>query len=121
MAATRRKNLRSARHANLPARQSFKTQLMVAATSPAAKATYAVVGSIGLAALAIAIFGPKRFEREVLKPVQSKVSDQAAQIWNDSKPLREQIGRLFDRAQSESGREKLVRSFQSWVGHFKAT
>jgi hypothetical protein len=117
MAATRRKNLRSAHHSNLPQ----KSQFMRAATSPAAKAAYTVVGSIGLAALAIAIFGPKRFERQVLKPVQSKVSDQAAQLWNDSKPLREQIGRLFERVQSQSGREKLIRSFQGWMGHFRAT
>ena len=97
-----------------------KNQFVRAATSPSAKTAYAVVGTVGLAALAIAIFGPKRFQREILAPVQNKVSDQAAQLWADSKPLREQIGRLFDGAQSQSGREKLVRSFQCWIRPFSA-
>ena len=37
------------------------------------------------------------------------------------RPMRDQLGKLFDRAQSEASREKLVRSFQSWIGHFHAT
>jgi hypothetical protein len=84
-------------------------------------ATYAVVGTVGLAALAIAIFGPRRFQREILSPAQNKISDQASQLWADARPLREQIGGMFERVQSQSGREKLARSFQSWIGHFKAT
>ena len=121
MAATRRKNLRSAHHSNLPARRNFKAQLAKAATSPRARAAYAVVGTVGLAALAIAIFGPRRFQREILTPVQNKVGDQASQLWTDAKPLRDEIGRLFERAQNSASREKLARSFQGWVGHFRAT
>jgi hypothetical protein len=113
MAATRRKAL--------PARPKLKTQIVRAATGPAAVRTYVVIGTVGLAALAIAIFGPKRFQKEVLTPVQNKVSDQASQLWNDAKPLREQIGKLFERAQSHASREKLARGFQSWIGHFRAT
>ena len=118
MAATRRKHLPT-RHSH--ARTDLKTQFLRAATSPAAKTTYAVVGTVGLAALAIAIFGPRRFQREILKPVQSKVTDQASQLWNDSKSVRDQIGKLFERAGSAASREKLAHSLQSWVGHFKAT
>jgi hypothetical protein len=92
-----------------------------AATSPAAKAAFVTIGSMGLAALAIAMFGPKRFQREILQPAGRAVSDRADQIWADSRSLREQLGSLIDRAGSEAGRDKLVRSFQSWVGHFKAT
>ena len=40
--------------------------------------------------------------------MQKAVGDQASQLWADSRSLREQIGRLFDRAQSASGRDKLV-------------
>jgi hypothetical protein len=121
MAAVHRKNLRSAAHSNLPARRSLKSQFVRAATGPAAKTTYVAVGTVGLAALAIAIFGPKRFQREILVPAQNRISDQTSELWTDSGPLREQIGRLFDRAGSQSGREKLARSFQSWIGHFRAT
>jgi NAD/NADP transhydrogenase alpha subunit len=118
MATTRRRALRSATHANLPAGR--KSRFAAAATSPAAKTAYAVIGTAGLAALAIAIFGPKRFQREILKPVQNAVGDQASQLWSDSQGLRDQISKLFARAQSESGRDKLVRGFQSWIGHFRA-
>ena len=113
MAATRRKAL--------PARSKVQNQLVRAATSPAAKTAYAVVGTVGLAALAIAIFGPKRFQKEILAPVQNRVGDQASQLWTDAKPVREQIGKLFARAQNSAGREKLAQGLQSWIGHFKAT
>ncbi len=113
MAATRRKTL--------PARPRLKTQLMRAAVSPAARRAYVVVGAAGLAALAIAIFGPRRFQKEILAPVQNRVSDQASQLWTDAKPVRDQIAKLFERAQSSASREKLAQGFQSWIGHFKAT
>jgi hypothetical protein len=121
MAPARRRAPRSAQHTNLPANTSLKSRVAGAALSPAAKAAYVVIGTAGLAALAIAIFGPRRFQREILKPVQTAVGDQASQLWSDSRPLREQITKLFDRAQSETGRDRLVRNFQSWVGHFKAS
>jgi hypothetical protein len=113
--------LHSARPRNLPARSPLRQQIIRAATSREAKTAYAIIGTAGIAALAIAIFGPRRFQRQVLKPVQEAVGDQASQLWADSRPLREQIGKLFDRAQSETGRDRLVRSFQSWVGHFRAS
>ena len=122
--------------ANLKRRRN---RYIAAATSPAAKTLYAVVGTAGLAALAIAIFGPKRFQKEILKPAQGAINDQASQLWTDSKGLREQIGDqasqlwsdsknlreqiagLFERAKNQASREKLAQSFQSWMGHFRAT
>jgi hypothetical protein len=92
-----------------------------AATGPTAKAVYVAIGMAGLAGLAIAIFGPRRFQRVVIQPVQSAVSDQAERLWSEARPLRTQLGGLIERAGSEAGREKLVRSFQSWIGHFRAT
>jgi hypothetical protein len=98
-----------------------KSRITGAAFSPAARTAYVVVGTAGLAALAIAIFGPKRFQREIIRPVRSAVGEQAGQLWADSRPLREEIGKLFERAQSQAGRDRLVKNFQSWVGHFRAT
>ena len=122
MATTRRRRaLRSAAHDNEPARLPLKLQLARAATSPAAKTLYIAVGTIGLAALGVAIFGPRRFNRQIVQPVRHAVGDQAEKIWAEARPLRDQLGKLFERTQSESGREKLVRSFQSWIGHFRAT
>jgi hypothetical protein len=121
MATRRRRALRSVAHSNLPARSSFRTQLVRVATGPAAKTAYVALGAVGLAALGIAIFGPRRFNRQIVQPVRSAVGDQAERIWSESRGLREQIGKLFERAQSDAGRDKLARSFQSWIGHFRAT
>ena len=71
--------------------------------------------------LAIAIFGPRRFQQEIVRPVRTAVSDQAEKLWSEARPLRAQLGSLIERAASETGREKLIRNFQSWIGHFKAT
>ena len=99
-----------------PSRRAYR-----AATSPAARAAYVAIGMVGLAGLAIAIFGPQRFQRVVIQPVQSAVSDQAERLWSEARPLRTQLSGLIERASSETGREKLIRSFQSWIGHFRAT
>ena len=100
---------------------ALKTRFYRAATSPAAKVAYVAIGAAGLAALAIAIIGPRRFQREIVRPVRDAVSDQAEKLWNEAKPLRAQLSGLIESAASESGREKLIRSFQSWIGHFRAT
>ncbi len=100
---------------------TLKARFYRAATSPAAKVTYIAIGSLGLAALAVAIFGPRRFQREILQPVRTAVSDQAEKLWSEARPIRTQLSSLIERAASEGGREKLIRSFQSWIGHFRAT
>ena len=117
MAATRR---RAARAVTRSARPQ-KSAIVRAATGRAARTLYVTVGTLGLAALAVAAFGPKRFKRQVLEPVRQAVGEQAERLWSDSRPLRDEIGKLFERAQSESGREKLARNFQSWIGHFRAS
>jgi hypothetical protein len=90
------------------------------ALSRPARTAYIAVGTVGLAALAVALIGPKRLEKEVLKPLRGAIEPQAEKLWADSRPLRQQIAGLFQSA-TPSGRERLVRSFQSWIGHFHAT
>lgn len=102
-------------------RAPLGTRLMACAASPAAKTAYIVLGTAGLAALMVAIIGPRRINRQVLSPLRGAVGDQAEKLWDESKDLRRQIGRLFDRAATPAGREKLARDFQSWAGHFRAT
>jgi len=99
---------------------SLSGNLLRMAASPSARAAFAVIGTIGLTAIAVALVGPKRIEREVLKPLRGAIEPQAEKLWADSKPLREQIAGLFKSA-TPTGRERLVRSFQSWIGHFHAT
>ena len=103
------------------ARPVLGRRIVLIVTSRQAKTAYVVLGTAGLAALAVAVIGPRRLNREVLKPIRGAVGDQAEKLWGDSRDLRRQIALLFDRAGSPSGREKLIRNFQSWAGHFRAT
>ena len=90
------------------------------ALSRPARAAYFVIGTAGLAAIAVALIGPKRIEREVLTPLRGAIEPQAEKLWADARPLRDQIAGLF-KSSGPAGRERLARSFQSWIGHFHAT
>ncbi len=102
-----------------PAVRTDRTLLGLATSRPA-RIAYVVVGAAGLAALAVALIGPRRLERGVLKPLRGAIEPQAEKLWAESKPLRNQLAHLF-RDASPSGRARLVRNFQSWIGHFHAT
>jgi hypothetical protein len=101
-------------------RPSLLASVTRLALSRPARTAYVVLGTVGLAALAVAIVGPKRIEREVIKPLRGAIEPQAEKLWADSRPLRDQIAGLFTAA-TPAGREKLVKNFQSWIGHFHAT
>ena len=90
------------------------------ASSRQARTAYYVIGAAGLTALAVTLVGPKRLERDVIKPLRSAIEPQAEKLWAEARPLRAQIAQLFKSA-TPSGRERLARSFQSWIGHFHAT
>lgn len=106
-------------HHDAPPR-SLRATLVRAATSRTACAAYVVIGTAGLAALAVAVIGPRRIERDVIKPLRNSIEPQAEKLWADAQPLRHQIAHLFQ-VTPPSGREKLVKTFQSWIGHFHAT
>ena len=113
-----RRRSKAVAHTSKP-KQNLAASLRRAAVSKPAKAAYVALGTVGLAALAVAILGPKRLEREVLKPLQKAVGPQAEKLWDQARPLREQMAGLFRRAGGE--REKLAKDFQSWIGHFRAS
>lgn len=112
-----RRATRALTHRNKPGLIDAMSRM---AASRPARTAYYVIGTAGLAALAVALIGPKRLEREVIKPLRGAIEPQAEKLWADSRPLREQIAGLFKSA-TPGGRERLVRSFQSWIGHFHAT
>jgi len=118
---SRRRPMRAVQQVHRAVTQSsLSARLLRLAGSPQARAAFVVIGTAGLAALAIAVIGPKKLEREVIKPLRNAIEPQAEKLWSDSRHLREQIAGLFQAA-SPSGRERLVKSFQSWIGHFHAT
>ncbi len=117
---SRRRPVRAVTQVHRVTQSSLSGRLLRLAASPAARTAYVVIGTAGLAALAVALIGPRRLEREVLRPLRSAIEPQAEKLWSESRPLRDQIAGVF-RSASPSGRERLVRSFQSWIGHFNAT
>jgi hypothetical protein len=117
---SRRRPVRAVQQVRRNTPSGLSGNLLKLAASPPARAAFAVIGTIGLTAIAVALVGPKRIEREVLKPLRGAIEPQAEKLWADSKPLREQIAGLFKSA-TPAGRDRLVRSFQSWIGHFHAT
>ena len=118
---TRRRPVRAVTQVRRAAQSSsLTTNLLKLAGTRQARAAFAIIGTAGLTALAVALVGPKRIEQEVIKPLRGKLEPQAEKLWSDSKPLREQIAGLFQSA-TPTGRERLVRNFQSWIGHFHAS
>jgi hypothetical protein len=99
---------------------SLAERLLLLANTRAARTAFVVIGTAGLAALAVAVIGPKRLEKEVYRPLRDAIEPQAEKLWAEAKPVREQIAGLLQNA-TPSGRRKLARSFQSWIGHFNAT
>ena len=117
-AAKPKRARRSAAKAKGAAKTPASTHPLQRLGTPA-KAALIAVGTLGLAAVAVAIIGPRRLEREVLAPLQKAVAPQAEKLWDQAGPVREQLTGLFRRAGNE--REKLARDFQSWIGHFRAS
>src|ERR1700735_5038706 len=103
------------------AKPSLTSSLLRLSTSrPAPAAFFVGVGAAVLVGVAIPLMGPKRLERDVSKPLRNAIEPQTDKLWAESRPLREQIAGLF-RSATPSARERLVKNFQSWIGHFHAT
>lgn len=116
----RRRAVKAVSQVHHTSSHSLSAGIVRIATSRPARFAYVAIGTAGLAALAVALVGPKRIEREVIKPLRDAVEPQAEKLWSDSRQLRDQIANLFRRA-TPTSREKLARNFQSWIGHFHAT
>lgn len=101
-------------------RPTMSSQILRLASTRAARTAFAVIGTAGLAALAVAIVGPRRIEREVIKPLRGAIEPRAEKLWAEARPLRDQIAQLFQSAPL-TGRARLIKNFQSWIGHFHAT
>ena len=123
MAATpargRRRSPPSRAHRAAPARTSLAAVAARAAFSAPARAAYLLLGTVGVAALMVAVVGPRRIEKRVLQPLAAAIEPRTEALWAESKPLRAEIAALFRRAAPQA-RENLARHFQSWIGHFRA-
>jgi hypothetical protein len=89
------------------------------AANPVVRAGLVVLGTAALAALAAAVVGPKRMEREVYRPLRDAIEPQVDKLATEAGALRDQVTALFEKTAPES-RKRLARTIEGWIGHFRA-
>ena len=86
-----------------------------------------VVGVAGLAALGIALFGPRRFQDEVVRPFRAAtlvplaaaVAPQADRVWAETRPWRDHVSRILSSVNTVEVREQLAERLTHWLDRFR--
>jgi hypothetical protein len=126
MAAVRtRKTVRSAA-ARAPARRTKSTPRSSLAAFPL-RTAFVVVGVVGLAALGIALLGPRRIRDEFIRPmaevtyapVAAAVGPQADRAWAETRAWRDRVGRILDSINTSEVREMVASRLAQWIERFR--
>ncbi len=100
------------------ARSSSNRRKMTPAAAPL-RTIAIVVGVVGLAGLAAALFGSRRlredYVRPVLVPLTSAVESQADRVWAETRPWRKQASRLLDAINTEEVRDAVAERLAHWM------
>jgi hypothetical protein len=91
------------------------------------RTTFAVVGVLGLAAIAISLFGPRRFRDEVIlpigaatyTPIAAAVAPQADRVWEETRAWRDRVGRILESINTEEVRELVASRLSQWIERFR--
>jgi hypothetical protein len=86
-----------------------------------------VVGVAGLAALASALLGSRRFRDEVARPLSAAtllplaaaVAPQADRVWAETRPWRDHVARVLASINTEDVREAIAERLSHWVERFR--
>lgn len=86
-----------------------------------------VVGVAGLAGLGIALFGPRRFQDEVIRPIENAtlvplaaaVAPQADRVWAETRPWRDHVARLLSSINTEEVREAIADRLSHWIDRLR--
>lgn len=126
MAAVRaRKTVKSA-----AARGAARRTKSAARSSLAAfplRTAFVVVGVVGLAALGVALFGPRRLRDEIIKPigaityapVAAAIGPQADRAWAETRAWRDRVGRILDSINTSEVREMVAARLSQWIERFR--
>jgi hypothetical protein len=82
---------------------------------------------IGLAALGIALFGPRRFRDEIIKPIgaltyeplAAAVAPQADRAWAETRAWRDRVGRILESINTADVRDQVAARLANWVERFR--
>jgi hypothetical protein len=104
------------------ARRNAKAQPSFFRT-PAFYAVVAATGVVGLAALGLAVLGPRRFRDEVLEPINritfepllAAATPPAERAWDETRPWRDHVARLFHSINTDEVRTALAERLTAWV------
>jgi len=86
-----------------------------------------VVGVAGLAALGIALLGPRRFRDEVVRPISAAtlvplaaaVAPQADRVWAETRPWRNQVARILSSINTEDVRDLITQRLSTWADRLR--
>jgi hypothetical protein len=109
-----------------PARRKKMTPPSLLA-SPAIRTLLIVAGVTGLAALGVALFGPRRFNDEVLKPISAATllplaaaaAPQAERAWAETRPWRDYVARILTSVNTAEVREQVADRLAQWIDRFR--
>jgi hypothetical protein len=88
---------------------------------------FVVVGTLGLAAIGIALFGPRRFRDEVIRPIgaatyvplTAAVAPQADRVWEETRAWRDRVGRILESINTEEVRDLVAGRLSHWINRFR--
>jgi hypothetical protein len=88
---------------------------------------FVVAGVAGLAALGLGLFGPRRFNNEVLRPLgaatflplAAAVAPQADRVWADTRPWRDHVSRVLSSVNTSDVREQIAERLSHWLDRFR--
>ncbi|HEX4302361.1 MAG TPA: hypothetical protein VHZ78_06180 [Rhizomicrobium sp.] len=86
-----------------------------------------VIGVAGLAALGIALFGPRRFQDEIVRPLTAAtlvplaaaVTPQADRVWAETRPWRNHAARVLNSINTAEVRDQIVERLNHWVDRLR--
>jgi len=95
--------------------------------SPAFRIGIVVVGITGLAALGVALFGTRRFNDEVLRPIgaatlvplAAAAAPQAERAWAETRPWRDYVARVLNSVNTAEVREQVAGRLAQWIERFR--
>ena len=86
-----------------------------------------IAGVAGLAALGIALFGSRRFQDEIVRPIaaatlvplSAAVAPQADRVWAETRPWRDHVGRMLSSINTQEVREAIADRLSHWLDRFR--
>jgi len=86
-----------------------------------------IVGVAGLAALGVALLGPRRFRDDFVRPISAAtlvplaaaVAPQADKVWAETRPWRDQVARVLSSINTEDVRDLIAQRLTQWVDRFR--